>query len=317
MSHLSVARHVASGQQPFFGTPPVEVGVAGIEVDVVMFGVPYDGGTTSRPGARFGPYHVRRMSALVERSHLGHRVDVFETVHVVDGGNAMTPPFHPGAMRDVVEGFTSAVLDMGAVPFAVGGDHSVTLPILRSLAKRHGPLALVHVDAHADTSHDSMSNERFRHGTPIRQAIDEGLVAPGKLFQIGLRGAGHSGDGQRLGDDFGARRVSADAVADLGAPGIAREICSSIGGRPTYLSFDIDAVDPAFAPATGTPVPGGLSSREALAFVRGLAGVDLVGMDLVEVCPEIDRADITSLLAAHLLWEGLTVVAQARRPDRG
>ncbi len=308
-SQQSVAQYVESGQQPFFRCRNVNLREGGVDADVVVFGVPYDGGCTYRPGARFGPYHVRRTSARVEGFHPGHRVDVFDALRVVDGGNAMTPPFNPGAMREVVQQFTAAVIASGASPFVVGGDHSITLPILRALVAARGPLALVHVDAHSDTSDGKMWREEYHHGTPIRHAIDEGLVAPGKVFQVGLRGPGLGPDDHVVVDAVGARRFSADSLGDLGPSRIAHQIRTAIGEHPTYVSFDIDAVDPAYAPGTGTPVPGGLTSREALALLRGLAGIDVAGMDLVEVCPDADVSDATSTLASHLLWEGLALKA--------
>jgi arginase family enzyme len=167
----------------------------------------------------------------------------------------------------------------------------------------------VHVDAHADTSDGSQWGEAYHHGTPIRHAIAEGLIARGQLYQIGLRGPARSADDARLVDEHDARRLEVDLVGERGPTPIAQEIRGALGDVPVYLSVDIDAVDPAFAPGTGTPVPGGLTAREALAFVRGLAGIRLVGMDLVEVAPDLDVGDATSLLAAHLLWEGLALRA--------
>jgi agmatinase len=194
----------------------------------------------------------------------------------------------------------------------VGGDHSVALPALRALARRHGPLTVVHVDAHLDTSGPETWGEAFHHGTPFRHALEEGLVAEGQLHQVGIRGPrGGARDGD-LGARHGARVHGADDVAARGVARVAAEIRAAAGEGPVYVSFDVDAVDPAFAPGTGTPVPGGLSSREALQLLRALAGVRLVGMDVVEVCPPLDHADVTSHLAAYLLFEGLALAALAR-----
>ncbi len=310
MTQQPALEYLAHGQSPFFRLPavapprPLPQGTR-----AAFLGVPFDGGTTYQPGARLAPFHVRRVSALVQGWHPAHRVAVFDRAPAVDGGNVVFPPFAPDRMREAVEARTRQVAEAGAVPFLVGGDHSVALPALRALARMHGPLAVVHVDAHLDTSGPETWGEPFHHGTPLRHALKEGLVATGQLHQIGLRGpwAG-PGDGDP-GAARGARVHDADEVARRGMAAVAAEVREAVGDRPAHLTFDVDAVDPAFAPGTGTPVPGGLTSREALALVRGLAGVRLVGMDLVEVCPALDHADLTSHLAAHLLFEGLALVA--------
>jgi len=271
--------------------------------------VPHDGGTTYQPGARFAPFHVRRVSALVQSFHPFHRVDVFGQLRAVDGGNAVFPPFDREAMRESVEAAVSGVLGAGAVPFVVGGDHSITLPCLRAVAAAHGPIALVHVDAHLDTSGPEVWGDGFHHGTPIRHALSEGLVARGQLHQLGLRATWSSGEDPDLAASSGAHQVTADEIGARGIAAVMAEVRERIGERPVYLSLDVDAIDPAFAPGTGTPVPGGLSSREALALVRGLAGAHLAGMDVVEVSPPLDHADLTSHLAAHLLHEGLALAA--------
>jgi agmatinase len=212
-----------------------------------------------------------------------------------------------------VEAEAGAVHRAGAAPFLVGGDHSIALPALRAAAKVHGPVAVIHVDAHLDTSGPEVWGEPFHHGTPFRHAIEEGLILPGALHQVGLRGPWSTATDGDLGEAHGATVTTADEVGALGAGVVAAHLKAMVGDRPCYLSFDVDAVDPAFAPGTGTPVPGGLTSREALALLRGLAGVRLVGMDLVEVCPALDHVDLTCHLAAHLLLEGLALAALSPR----
>jgi agmatinase len=313
MSQQSAVHYLRHGQTPFFRLPVADVSLRGSEAyaaaNAVLLGVPYDGGTTYQPGARLAPYHVRRVSALVQSYHPEHRVDVFGKLRVLDGGNVAFPPFDPAAVREAIEAEVRAVVAAGAAPIVVGGDHSVALPSLRAVHQKHGPLAVVHVDAHADTSGPEVWGERFHHGTPIRHALAEGLIARGQLYQIGLRGPwGTSEDGE-LAASYGGRAVSAAELAERGVHDVIGEIARHIGERPVYLTFDIDAIDPAFAPGTGTPVPGGLSAREALELVRQLAGLSLVGMDLVEVCPALDHADLTAHLAAHLLYEGLALLA--------
>ncbi len=311
MAQQGALEYLAHGQTPFFRLPcaPVVAGDLPFGVRAVLLGVPSDAGVTYQPGARLGPFHVRRVSALVQGWHRTHGIDPFAATGAVDGGNVVFPPFDREAVRAAIHDAVAAVLGCGASPFLVGGDHSLTHPALRAVAGRHGPVTLVHVDAHLDTSGPAAWGDAHHHGTPIRHALEEGLVASGQLWQVGIRGPwGHASDGD-LSTRHGGRIVDADELARRGPEEVAREIRTLAEDRPLYLSFDVDAVDPAFAPGTGTPVPGGLAAREALALVRSLAGVRLVGMDVVEVAPALDHADLTAQLAAHLLFEGLAVAA--------
>ncbi|MEZ4454341.1 MAG: agmatinase [Nannocystaceae bacterium] len=316
MQPSSAHAYIRSGQIPFFRLPCADLAAearARAEVDAVILGVPWDGSVTYQPGARFAPYEVRRVSALVQPFHPRHRIDVFQALRTVDGGNVAVPPFDPRGARQAIQGEVERILALGARPFVVGGDHSVALPVMRALAARHGPLALVHIDAHADTSTSLIWGESIHHGTVIRNACDEGLVARGMLFQIGVRAPwGDRGDGD-FARDQQAVVYAIDDVHDAGVGAIARAIVTAIGDRPTYLSLDIDGIDPAFAPGTGTPVPGGLTASEALRLLRSLAGLRLVGMDVVEICPALDHADITVHLGAALLYEGLALAALDRR----
>ncbi len=305
--------YLAHGQAPMFRLGLAAPGDLPAGARAAFLGVPTDAGTTYQPGARLAPWHVRRVSALLQGFHPEHGLDVFQETRAVDAGNVVFPPFDRDAMRVAVQAQVGAVLAAGAVPFLVGGDHSIALPAIRAAAARHGPLAVIHVDAHLDTSGPETWGDGWHHGTPIRHALAEGLVAEGRLWQLGVRGPWGRAEDGALGDRHGARRVPADAVAASGPAEVARAIARELGGHPTWITFDVDAVDPAFAPGTGTPVPGGLTSREALALVRGLAGLRLVGMDVVEVCPPLDHADITAHLAAHLVYEGLALAAVAAR----
>lgn len=249
------------------------------------------------------------MSALLQNHHAEHDVDVFTRLRCVDAGNIVFPPFDRAAMRSAIEAEIRQLVAGEVMPFVVGGDHSITLPVLRAVTKRIGPVAVVHFDAHLDMSGPEVWADEFHHGTPIKHAIDEGLIQKGQLYQIGIRGPRGT-----AGDDALARAqdhvlMTADDIGHHGVKRITSELRERIGTRPVYITFDIDAVDPAFAPGTGTPVPGGLTAREALGLVRGLAGLDVRGADVVEVCPALDHADITSHLAAHLLWEMLALVA--------
>jgi agmatinase len=307
MPQLSALEYIRGGQTPFFRLPSAEPQRLG-EVDAALIGVTFDIGTTYQPGARLAPYHLRRVSALVQSVHPAHGVDVFERVRAVDAGNVAFPPFEPGAMREAVQRDVRAIAGAGAVPFVVGGDHSIALPVMRALADKHGPLTVLHVDAHLDTSGPETWGSAHHHGTPFRHALDERLIAPGKLVQIGLR----STWGKVTDSDFArahdARQIPMEEIEQRGITAVAREVRERLGNGPLYISFDVDALDPAFAPGTGTPVPGGMTSREAFHLLRALRGLNLAGMDLVEVCPALDHADLTCHLGAHLLFEGLSLL---------
>ncbi|HYV65994.1 MAG TPA: agmatinase [Myxococcales bacterium] len=312
MPQQSALDYIRGGQTPFFRLPQVDpMRGEAKDLDAVLLGVTFDAGTTYQPGARFAPYHLRRLSALVQPWHPVHRIDVFERVKAADGGNVAFPPFDPAAMREAVQRDVALVLREGAAPFIAGGDHSVALPVLRALNARYGPVAVVHVDAHLDTSGPEVWGASYHHGTPFRHALEEGLIEQGALIQVGLRGPwGRPGD-RDLSISHEARCYTAEDVARLGVRAVSLDLRERLHGKPVYVSFDVDAVDPAFAPGTGTPVPGGLTSLEALQLLRGLAGTKIVGMDLVEVCPALDHADLTSLLGVHLLFEGLALLGVA------
>ena len=314
MPQSSAFEYIRQGVTPFFRLPLADVnaGAPYAGADAVVLGVPFDMATTYQPGARFAPWAIRRVSALVQGFHPTHKIAVFEALRAIDGGNVAVPPFHPALARDAIQNEIAGVIGAGAVPFAVGGDHSIALPCLRAVAKAHGPLAVVHVDAHLDTSGGEVWGDDFHHGTPLRHAIEEGLVERGQLHQVGIRAAWGGPEDGALAASHGAELYDMDSIADDGIARVAARIRERIGARPAYVTFDIDGVDPAYAPGTGTPVPGGLTAREAIRLLRGLAGVRLVGMDLVEVSPMLDHADLTSHLAAHLLYEGLALAAIAR-----
>ncbi|WP_437897226.1 agmatinase [Sorangium sp. So ce124] len=320
MSQQRAAAYLRHGQTPFFRLPTAGFHEAGASAysgaDAVLLGVPWDGSVTYRPGARFAPYELRRVSALVQSYHPGHGVDVFRAIDVLDGGNVPFPPFHADSVRELIQASVDEVLAAGAVPFVVGGDHSIALPVLRALSRRHGPVTVVHVDAHLDTSTSEVWGEPFHHGTPFRNAIEEGLIARSALHQIGIRATwGHPEEGA-FAAHAGATLYGMDRIDRDGAHAVAAAIRAAAGESPVYISFDIDGIDPAYAPGTGTPVPGGLTSREAIQLLRGLAGINLVGMDLVEVCPALDHADITLHLGAHLLFEGLALLATRKANQR-
>jgi agmatinase len=302
--------YIRHGQTPMFRLPvalgPDDKGWE--EARAVFLGVPYDSGTTYQPGARFAPYTVRRLSAILTPYHPDLDRDLFAAASAVDGGNIPVTPFNSAEMRELVEQGVRQVTEADKTPLVVGGDHSISLPILRAVADRHGPLALVHFDAHFDLSEDAVSGEDFYHGTPIRHVIEERLIAPGKLVHIGQRCPWQHRDEARLSRDHGGRLHLAGELLHRSVNELVAEVVAVVGESPLYISFDVDAIDPAFAPGTGTPVPGGISSREAFALIRGLDGSNLAGADVVEISPPLDHNDTTSLVGAHLLYELLALV---------
>jgi agmatinase len=279
--------------------------------DVGVVGVPFDGGTSYRPGARFGPAAVRQGSRLLRPYHPAQEALPFELAQVVDAGDIACTPFSPEEAVAQIEAGADSLLERGGRLVAVGGDHTIALPLLRATARRHGPLALVHFDAHLDTW-DTYFGQRFTHGTPFRRAWEEGLLLRDHSMHVGLRGPLY--DDTDLTDDarMGFAQVTTDDVAEGVAP-VAARILERVGDAPLYVSVDIDVLDPSHAPGTGTPEAGGLTSRELLALLRALRPARIVGADVVEVCPAYDQSEITAVAAAHVLYDLVTLMAL--RPD--
>jgi guanidinopropionase len=281
------------------------------EADIAILGIPWDGGTTNRPGARHGPRAVREQSTLIRRIHPVTKAKPFEAHRVRDLGDAAVNPVDLPATLDLITRQIDRILGAGATPLCVGGDHLVTLPILRAVA-RDRPVGMVHVDAHSDTWDSYFGGSRYTHGTPFRRAIEEGILDPHRTVQIAIRGSLYGADDMDWALAQGIRVIAIEEVRQLGIPGTIAEAVRVVGTGPTYLTFDIDSLDPAYAPGTGTPEIGGLTSFEGQQLVRGLAGLDLVAADLVEVSPPLDVANITALAGANILWEILCVLAEAR-----
>jgi agmatinase len=280
-------------------------------LDVAMLGIPYDGGTSYRTGARFGPRAVREQSSLIRPWNPVLKVHPFEKLNVADCGDVDVVPISIERTHAAIEAKIDQVVAAGARPLCVGGDHSVTLPILRSLAKRHGPLAVVHFDAHPDTWDEYFGSKLF-HGTPFRRAVEENLLDPRRFIQVGIRGPLYGSEDFEFHDQHGIEVLRIEPIKEQGLAWAAAKL-ARLRGMPLYVSFDIDACDPAYAPATGTPEVGGLTSWEALSLVRSLAGCTLVGADVVEVSPPYDGpGQITALLAANLAFELLGVLALER-----
>ncbi len=290
----------------FMRLPLVRDLASGLEVAVA--GVPYDGSMTFRPGARLGPRAIRNESALLRPYNPILEVKPFEVLNVADYGDIDIAPNSIERSYELIQAEVARLVEAGVFPMLVGGDHSITLAHLREVARRHGPLAVVHFDSHLDTW-DEYFGSKYFHGSPFRRAVEEGVIDPKHFAQVGIRGSIY--DDSDL--DFQRQHgIEVIRIEDIRQNGVARcvERFGRLKGRPLFVSFDIDAVDPAFAPGTGTPEVGGLDSCEALSFVRGLRGFDLVGFDLVEVSPLYDSpGQVTALLAANLLYEALGVLA--------
>jgi len=282
---------------------PVQENARGL--DVALIGVPLDIGTSNRSGTRFGPRQIRTESVLVRPYGMYTRAAPFESFQVADIGDVALNPYDLTKSIAIIEEFYSGVVAQNAVPVSFGGDHTIALPILRALHKKHGAMALVHVDAHADIN-DTMFGEKIAHGTIFRRAIEENLVDPYKMTQIGLRTTGYAAEDFDWARERGVQVVQAEECWYQSLAPLMEQIRQRIGpDTPTYLTFDIDGLDPSVAPGTGTPEPGGLSSQQGIEIIRGCYGLNLIGCDLVEVSPPYDTSGNTSLLASNLLFEML------------
>jgi guanidinobutyrase len=276
-------------------------------LDVAVLGIPMDIGTSWRSGTRFGPKAVRAESAMLRPYNLQTGAAPFDSLQVADIGDLAINTFSLSKSLHLITDIYNSILKHKLVPMAIGGDHSITLPILRSIAKCHGPVALVHVDAHADVN-DDMFGERETHGTVFRRAYEEGLIIPSKTYQIGLRGTGYSAEDFSEAVGWGFQHFPAHELWHKSLTKLSAEIRRDIGDIPTYISYDIDSLDPAYAPGTGTPEIGGLTTPQALELIRGLNGLHIVGCDLVEVSPPYDTTGNTALTAANLLYEMLCIL---------
>ncbi|NOX73770.1 MAG: agmatinase [Alphaproteobacteria bacterium] len=276
-------------------------------LDVAFIGVPMDIGTSWRPGTRFGPKAIRAESAMLRPYNMATRAAPFEHLHCADIGDVAINTFDLKDSVRRITGFYDEVLAHDVIPMTMGGDHTLALPVLRSIAKKHGPVGLIHVDAHADIN-QHMFGEEIAHGTPFRRAYEEGLMDAPRVWQIGLRGTGYGADDFDTARGWGFHVVEAEKLWLKSLTGLAGEIKAAMGDAPVYISFDIDSLDPAYAPGTGTPEICGLTPPQAVELIRGLAGVNIVGCDLVEVSPPYDTTGNTALLGANLLYEMLCVL---------
>lgn len=280
------------------------------DVDIGIVGVPFDGGVTNRPGSRHGPREVRNQSTLVRMINQATGVAPHELCRVADIGDAWVPaPFELTQSHKAIQDTFDRIVEQGIVPLAVGGDHSVSLPIFRALAK-DGPIGMVHIDAHCDTGDDYMGS-KFHHGAPFSRAVEEGLLDPKRTIQIGIRGSVNDRNLWKFSHDSGMRVMYMEEFYKLGVEKTLEEARRVVGDGPVYISFDIDSLDPAFAPGTGTPEIGGLTSLEAQLLIRGCSGLDIVGADMVEVAPSFDPSGLTAMVGANILFELLCVTSEA------
>jgi guanidinopropionase len=286
------------------------------EVDIALIGVPYDGGVEARPGPRYGPREIRNMSSFMRQVHHVTRINPYELCRIGDVGDVpIRDPFHIEKSHESIADFYRKLRASGALPLSAGGDHSISLPILQGLVA-DGSVGMVHIDAHTDTADEELGS-KLSHGTPFRRAVEAGLLDPERTVQIGIRGAQNSDEGWRFSEESGMRVIFIEEFVELGVERVIAEAHRVVGGRPTYLSFDIDSLDPAFAPGTGTPEIGGLTPIEAQALVRGLHGLNLIGADVVEVSPPFDPSGSTALVGATMMYEILCVLAEMVGQKRG
>jgi len=280
------------------------------DVDIGIIGVPFDGGVTNRPGSRHGPREVRNQSTLVRMINQATGVAPHELCRVADIGDAWVPsPFELVGSHKAIQDSFDRVVANGITPLAVGGDHSVSLPIFRAIAKDR-PIGMIHIDAHCDTGDDYMGS-KFHHGAPFSRAVEEGLLDPKRTVQIGIRGSVNDRNLWKFSHDSGMRVMYMDEFYKLGVEKTLEEARRVVGDGPVYISFDIDSLDPAFAPGTGTPEIGGLTSLEAQLLIRGCKGLDIIGADMVEVAPSFDPSGSTAMVGANILFELLCVTSEA------
>lgn len=277
-------------------------------VDIGLIGVPYDGGVTNRAGARHGPREIRNQSSLMRTIHHINRESPFDIANIADLGDvSFSEPFDHQVVNDDITEFYRLVKESGVIPLSVGGDHSITYPIFKGIAS-DGPIGMVHIDAHTDTWGEIWGS-KFHHGSPFRLAVEDGLLDPKRTIQIGIRGAQNFMDGIDFSLDSGMRVVFMEDFFEMGVKEVIKEALMIVGDGPTYISFDVDGLDPVFAPGTGTPEVGGITTIEAQTLLRGLKGLDFIGADVVEVAPPFDQTGNTALVGATMMYEILCLLA--------
>ena len=282
-------------------------------VDAAIVGIPFDTGVSYRVGGRFAPAAIREASRLLRPFHAEHEIQIFDHLSVVDTGDLPVVPGNIEATYKVIVDGLEPILEAGVVPLCLGGDHGITLGEIRAVAKHHGPVGLIDFDSHSDTWDSYWGGERYTHGTWCKRAIEEGLIDTKRAVQIGIRGGLYGSEDRGGARALGLHLIPTEELLKRGVDDVLPEVKQLVGSGPVFLSFDIDSIDPGFAPGTGTPEVGGPTSRDALRLVRGLTGIEFVGFDLVEVMPQYDSGEVTSLLAGTLVHEFLALLALRRR----
>ncbi len=282
------------------------------QVDIAVVGVPFDAGTSYRPGARFGPAHIRESSRLLRPYNPAQDASPFALAQVVDAGDIAVNPFNIDEAILQIQDGVGSLISKGIKLLTLGGDHTIALPILRALHKVHGKISVIHFDAHLDTW-DTYFGANYTHGTPFRRASEEGILDRDGCLHIGIRGPLYAASDLSDDKDLGFKIVHATEIDEIGVEGVIKAALSRVADRTVYVSIDIDVLDPAFAPGTGTPEAGGFTSRELLRIIRALDQVNLIGADIVEVAPVYDHAQITGIAAAHIAYELITIMARAKK----
>jgi guanidinobutyrase len=302
---------LGGNQMPRFGGPATMMRLPSLPsakgLDACFVGVPFDIGTSNRAGARFGPRQIRAESCLVRPYNMATRAAPFDSLSIADIGDVAINTFNIQDSVRIIEAAYDEILSHGCKPLTMGGDHTIALPILRAMRRKYGPVGMVHIDAHADVN-DTMFGERITHGTPFRRCVEEGLLDGRRVVQIGLRATGYAADDFDWPRQQGFRVVQAEECWYKSLAPLMDEVREQVGGGPVYFSFDIDGLDPSYAPGTGTPEIAGLTTPQAIEIIRGCRGLDIVGGDLVEVAPPYDLTGNTALTAANLLFEMLCVL---------
>ena len=293
---------------PTFMRAPYKEDLSGVEI--ALIGIPFDGGVTNRSGARHGPREIRNQSSLIRMMNQASGINPYELCRIADAGDSwVEKPFELVGALSEIESFFEKIHEAGVIPVSAGGDHSVTLPVFRALAREY-PVGMVHFDAHCDTGDDYLGS-KFHHGAPFRRAVEEGLLDPKRTIQIGIRGSLNDPDVWSFSREKGMRVVSIEEYFEIGWSAVMDEALRVVGDGPTYISFDVDGLDPVYAPGTGTPEVGGFNTHEAQRMIRRLQGVHLVGGDVVEVAPPFDPSGNTALVGATMMFEILCVVADS------
>lgn len=296
-----------AGQTTFMRLPQIEDPA---EVDIALAGLPWDSGSTNRVGQRHGPREIRSASTMMRQVHQSSRIAPYDLCRIADVGDAAVNPIdlHDTLLR--TEAFYRRITDGKAIPLTAGGDHLGTLPILRGIVGKQ-PMALIHFDSHSDTNDTYFGDNPYTHGSPFRRAVEEELLDPEKIIQIGIRGSMYNPTDLDWAHSQGIRIIEIEEYFDLGPDAVIEEARSLVGDTPTYVTFDIDSLDPAYAPGTGTPEIGGFTTAEAQRMIRQLRGIDLIGADVMEVAPPFDIAGLTALAGATMMFELLCVLADA------